>query len=186
MSITLNETIGSAYPTDPEDVWNIKSGLSDLGYYEAPEAYGMTPWPDSPMFESIKSFQKDHDLEVDGIMKPEGPTLATMNRKLSQADNSSSDGGQQLAYNPAAANLLDTILQRRSKGGGGGGNSCPGDRGPMSGDECDDLYEKDSSICRSLPPVPRIRNNCWSSASERNAACRGGRPMPPLNTGDWP
>ncbi|KIL97151.1 hypothetical protein CCC_00212 [Paramagnetospirillum magnetotacticum MS-1] len=59
-----------------------------------------------------------------------GLGLATINRKLSQADNSSSDDGQQLAYNPAATNLLDTILQRRSKGGGGGGNSCPGDRGP--------------------------------------------------------
>ena len=73
MSISLNDTIGSSYPTDPEDVWNVKSGLSDLGYYEAPATYGMTPWPDTPMFESIKSFQKDQDLEVDGIMKPEGP-----------------------------------------------------------------------------------------------------------------
>lgn len=185
MSITLNETIGSSYPTDPEDVWNVKSGLSDLGYYEAPEAYGMTPWPDSPMFESIKSFQKNHDLEVDGIMKPEGPTLATMNRKLSLADNSSSDDGQQLAYNPAATNLLDTILQRRSKGGGGGGNSCPGDRGPGSNEDCDRQADVDEQICRQLP-LPRLRQPCWQSANERYAACKGGRPMPPLNTGDWP
>jgi len=49
MSINLNDTIGSSYPTDPEDVWAVKSALSDLGYYEAPATYGMTPWPDTPM-----------------------------------------------------------------------------------------------------------------------------------------
>lgn len=43
MSIDLNETIGSSYPTDPEDVWNVKTAMNDLGYYDPPASYGMTP-----------------------------------------------------------------------------------------------------------------------------------------------
>ncbi|BAE52836.1 peptidoglycan-binding domain-containing protein [Paramagnetospirillum magneticum] len=185
MSIDLNDTIGSSYPADPGDVLNVKTSMNNLGYYDPPAAYGLTPWPDTPMFDGIKNFQKDHDLEVDGIMHPDGPTVTTMNKGLAQGEDSPSDGNEQLAYNPAAANLLDMMLQRGTKGGGGG-NSCPGDRAPRSGDECDELYNADSSICRSLPPVPRIRRNCWSSASERNAACRSGRPLPPLDSSDRP
>ena len=69
------------------------------------------------MFDSIKAFQKDKGLEVDGIMKPEGPTLATMNKHLAAADDSASYDNAQLAYNPAATNLLDMIMQRdRARG----------------------------------------------------------------------
>jgi hypothetical protein len=182
MSIDLNETIGSSYPANPEDVWNVKTTMNDLGYYDPPASYGMTPWPDTPMFDGIKTFQKDHDLEVDGIMHPDGPTVKTMNKKLASGDNSGSNDNDQLAYNPAGTNLLDTIMRRGQKGGGG--NSCPGDRGPGSNEDCDRLADVDEEICRRLP-LPRLRQPCWESANQRNSACKAGRPMPPLNTGDW-
>ncbi|TAN73371.1 MAG: peptidoglycan-binding protein [Magnetospirillum sp.] len=185
MSIDLNETIGSSYPANPEDVWNVKTTMNDLGYYDPPASYGMTPWPDTPMFEGIKTFQKDHGLDVDGVMYPDGPTVKAINEKATAADNSGSNNNDQLAYNPAGTNLLDMIMQRGQKGGGGGGNSCPGERGPGSDEDCDRLADLDDEMCRRLPPLPRLRQQCWESASQRNAACKAGRPMPPLNTGDW-
>ncbi len=49
--------------------------------------------------------------------------------------------------------------------------------------DCDELCEKDSSVCRSLPNKA-IRERCWASASEqRYADCISGRNMkPPLVT----
>jgi hypothetical protein len=32
---------------------------------------------------------------------------------------------------------------------------------------------------------PAAGARCRASAAERYTACRYGRPMPPLNTGDW-
>jgi hypothetical protein len=43
------------------------------------------------MFEGIKAFQKDAGEKVDGVMHPEGPTLAAMNDQMAQ--RSESGGG---------------------------------------------------------------------------------------------
>jgi len=69
----IKKPVGMSYALDETDVLKTKSALSSLGHYEAPET-GMTPWPDTPMFEGLKSFQKDQGLKVDGFMKPGGPT----------------------------------------------------------------------------------------------------------------
>ncbi|MBL6934027.1 MAG: peptidoglycan-binding protein [Alphaproteobacteria bacterium] len=80
---SLNDTIGSSYATDPDDVLRTKKGLNRLGFYAVPKEYGMTPWPDEDLFESLKSFQRDNGLAVDGIMKPGGPTQSLLERRLS-------------------------------------------------------------------------------------------------------
>ncbi|MBP5858655.1 peptidoglycan-binding protein [Marivibrio halodurans] len=69
----LKKTLGTSYPADPSDVLNTKRRLQSQGYYDEPE-YGITEYPDTPMFEGIKRFQKDNGLRVDGLMRPKGPT----------------------------------------------------------------------------------------------------------------
>lgn len=65
---------------EPEDVLSVKQKLQGLGYYEEPE-WGMTKFTDNQMFDGIKKFQKDHNLKVDGIMKPDGETQNAINDK---------------------------------------------------------------------------------------------------------
>jgi len=108
-------------------------------------------------------------------MRPGGPTEKKINASLAEGDA----GGEQVAFG-----LPNIILKRTPKGGSNGGGRCYPDRGPGSDENCDELAEKDEQICRSLP-LPRLRKPCWESAAQRNAACKAGRPMPPLNTGDW-
>lgn len=114
------------------------------------------------------------------VLRDAGRPLATNAINARLADGNTDD--QQVAF---GGSLPDIILQRTSKGGGGnGGGRCYSDRGPGFNEDCDVLAEKDEQMCRSLP-LPRLRKPCWESAAQRNAACKAGRPMPPLNTGDW-
>ena len=80
--IEIKKTVGSDYRVALDDVYNVKSALNTLGYYKKPE-YGITPYPDEKMFNAIKSFQKDEDLKVDGVMKPNGETIEALNKRIS-------------------------------------------------------------------------------------------------------
>ena len=59
----------------------MKQALNHLGEYDPP-AYGMTPYPDTPMFDGMKAFQKKNGLTVDGFARPGGPTETTLNSRL--------------------------------------------------------------------------------------------------------
>lgn len=69
----INKTIGSSWITDQEDVAKTKSTLENTGDYKAPD-WGINGISDEEMFDGLKSFQKREGLEVDGVMKPGGPT----------------------------------------------------------------------------------------------------------------
>ncbi len=45
----------------------------------------MTPYPDEPMFDGIKAYQKANRLRVDGVMKPGGETEQSMNKRVAEA-----------------------------------------------------------------------------------------------------
>jgi hypothetical protein len=80
----LNTLLARISPADEDDVFNTKTLLNRIGYYDAP-SYGITPYPDGRLFQSIARFQKDHDLTVDGWMKPGGETeraLQLVGRRL--------------------------------------------------------------------------------------------------------
>lgn len=66
---------------NPDDVFNVKKYLKNLGYYQEPE-WGMTKFTDNQMFGGIRKFQKDNHLKVDGVMKPEGETENAFNKLL--------------------------------------------------------------------------------------------------------
>jgi hypothetical protein len=69
----LKNTLGTSYPADPSDVVHTKLRLQSRGYYDEPK-YGVTEYPDTPLFEGIRRFQKDNGLQIDGLMRPGGPT----------------------------------------------------------------------------------------------------------------
>jgi len=56
----------------------------------------------------------------------------------------------------------------------------------LGGDNCEEQMYDDQAVCRSLPNKTNadkaIRARCWASVSERYAACKTGRPLPPLVT----
>ncbi len=79
----LKRTIARNRKIDLNDTAVIKIGLTSLGYYDDTET-GLSPYADDDLFHSIKAFQKDHNLEVDGVIKPDGPTQAKMKEKINE------------------------------------------------------------------------------------------------------
>ena len=72
-SYRLKRVLGPGSNTDPDDVWATKQTLRLNGYYTTPK-HEMTVFPDRQLFDAIKRYQRDHDLRVDGIVKPGGET----------------------------------------------------------------------------------------------------------------
>ena len=66
-------TVSRRNQTKVEDTANIKTALTVLGYYDDSET-GLSPYADNQLFQSIELFQKDQNLEVDGVLKPKGET----------------------------------------------------------------------------------------------------------------
>ena len=75
----LSSAVSASHNTKPDDVKLVKRMLSESGHYQVPD-FGITPYPDTPMIDGIKKFQKENGLAVDGVMKPEGPTMIAMAR----------------------------------------------------------------------------------------------------------
>ena len=97
----LKKTIGRSYNVDLDDVRNVKSALQGLGYYRTP-GYGMTPYPDEPMFQGIEKLQERHGLVKDGVMKPGGPTERLMAQNLNPENRNDPDpiwGDKEPRYN---------------------------------------------------------------------------------------
>jgi len=53
--------------------------FSESGYFQV-HSFGITPYPDKPMINGRKKYQKDNGLQVDGVVKPEWPTMIAMAR----------------------------------------------------------------------------------------------------------
>ncbi len=77
----LKGPIGLEYNMDLDDALNTKKAFRDLGHYRVPK-FGLTTYPDQPMIDGIKSFQRKNKLRVDGVMKPDGPTIKRLNETL--------------------------------------------------------------------------------------------------------
>ncbi|MDV7339458.1 peptidoglycan-binding domain-containing protein [Terasakiella sp. A23] len=73
----LSSTISASHNTNPDDVKLLKKLLSENGHYQVP-IHGISPYPDTPMINGIKSFQSENNLTVDGIVKPDGPTIGAL------------------------------------------------------------------------------------------------------------
>jgi hypothetical protein len=128
----------------PFDVLKMKSVLSALGYYEAPE-WGISQFPDPALFAALRQFQRAYGLKTDGKMNPGGETEKMLFTALTEdqtnaavrtaalaLQNMGRGGDEILAHiTPDEALLLDAVTDGGSvnpatgllefKYGGGGG-----------------------------------------------------------------
>jgi len=92
LGFRLKNPLGLAYTMDEDDVLKIKTALRDLGHMKKPD-YGFTAYPDRPMIDGIRKFQRRHGLKPDGVAKPGGPT----ERRLDDVLSGSGGGGRSTA-----------------------------------------------------------------------------------------
>ncbi len=155
--LRLSNTLHPDAGNGPDDTLAAKRVLAQLGYYEVPD-YDLTPYPDYPMFDAIRNFQRDIGLRDDGVIKPYSQTETLLNEVLSYSMRDGvkpSEGG---AGGPGGQVQVKAYVQSR------GGNpvqvtdhvrSAPGEGGG------DDLKEKISE--KPLPAHkdavanPRVR-----------------------------
>ena len=81
MTIELNKPFSRNAPADEEDMRVVKRTLNWLGYYTPYKKIGLVDFPDAQIFESLKAFQKDHNLPVTGDMREGDETLLLLNQK---------------------------------------------------------------------------------------------------------
>lgn len=60
------------------DVAKVETLLGDAGYYRPMTSAGPDGWHNPALDQSIRSFQKDKGLLVDGLLKPNGPTITAI------------------------------------------------------------------------------------------------------------
>ncbi len=77
----LKDTLSANNSVDLDDSLNAKKAFGALGYYKTPN-YGLTKYPDQPLFDGIKKFQADNGLKKDGVMNPGGETARTLGNVL--------------------------------------------------------------------------------------------------------
>jgi peptidoglycan hydrolase-like protein with peptidoglycan-binding domain len=77
----LKGTVSRTTRVDPDDTRGAKEALLRLGYFKTP-SWGLTQYPDEPLFAAIEDFQRDHDLYRDGIMRPDGETAMRLGQVL--------------------------------------------------------------------------------------------------------
>ncbi len=81
----INDSIGMDYNHNLNDVFQVKKALKDLGHFKTP-GYGLTAYPDMPLFDGIRSYQRTKGLAVDGVIKPNGPTAAEIGKDMAASD----------------------------------------------------------------------------------------------------
>ncbi len=81
MLFRVRRTVSRNANTDANDAVAVKPALSILDLFQVP-GWGVTPWPDEPMFEGIERFQIDSGLDPDGVIKPDGKTERAFDNRL--------------------------------------------------------------------------------------------------------
>jgi hypothetical protein len=79
----LREAVESNVSVTPQDSKRTKRALNRLGYLKTPE-WGLTGYPTEDMFDGLETFQRDHKLRPDRMMRPEGPTERMLEKRLAE------------------------------------------------------------------------------------------------------
>ncbi len=106
----LKQAIGEAHTMDLGDSLNTKRALARLGYLAVPDG-GLDEYPDRSMLEAVKSFQRDQGLAVDGVMKPDGPTLNRMNEILDTQEKTTPQPSDSNTAGPPSAPPHPSLFQ---------------------------------------------------------------------------
>jgi hypothetical protein len=177
-SLFLSQPLSATSDADPDDVLSTKSALKQLGYYETP-SYGLTPYPDQPLFDGIRAYQKDKGLTVDGYMLPNGETEQSVNLSLATSPRDG-ENAEAACADPAVYRLPGWL------GGSQGRNYCPIPREKANNEDCERQRENDEDECRDIKERygSYRAQRCWASSNLRYANClRGQLNFPPLDRG---
>jgi hypothetical protein len=77
----LRDEVGNGRTDREDDVVDVKRGFGALGRFEEPED-GPNGIIDRPLDATIRGFQRDRGLRVDGFMRPGGPTERSLQHDL--------------------------------------------------------------------------------------------------------
>src|SRR5437870_1113446 len=79
--LQLFGSVGPDQENSIEDVTRVASALAEYGDTNAYQAARTGQW-DSSLDNSVRVFQENNGLDVDGILVPRGPTQGAINRML--------------------------------------------------------------------------------------------------------
>lgn len=187
ISLRLRAPFGSNCLVEPDDILDTKLALMALDYYQPVAGTQPGAFVDNDLFAGIKSFQRDHGLKVDGLLRPGGETETTLNAALRHADPSRPipDGeGTNDNQPPANENQPGWDEARRPGRPGGGGGS-----GGTSRGKCEAALGIDSAKCaevgQRLGRQPQAI--CMRTAMDRYGHCLANKktPPPPLADFNW-
>lgn len=175
----LRAAVARSNDLDRVDVLKTKLVLGHLGHFQEPP-YGVTEYPDEPMFSALEAFQRRENLEVDGLMRPDGPTERRINQRLTSTHRPTHEGWKFLERENLEPPIEGFELALRKRGGGTGSPK------RREGD-CERQLAFDTAICNQvyLKKGKEAAAICQSSAMRRYSACLHGGIVPPLLTGDW-
>jgi len=77
----MNDPVSLTARNLKPDVTRVESLLGSVGYLDLDKTDGPTGYFGHYTDQAIKRFQKDHNLKVDGLIKPGGPTYQTLQEK---------------------------------------------------------------------------------------------------------
>lgn len=79
---SLLGTVGDWGENNRQDVIKAQILLGNAGYYDLVDLGGPTGWAGGELKRSLRRYQKDRGLSVDGIMLPDGETMRSLNDDL--------------------------------------------------------------------------------------------------------
>jgi hypothetical protein len=79
----LKRVLDADSSVDLDDSLRAKKAFRESGFFKTPR-YGVTPYPDAPLFDAIRGFQSANGLRRDGIMKPDGETATRLGAVLAE------------------------------------------------------------------------------------------------------
>lgn len=88
---SIKSLLASNAHVDLDDSLNTKEALRRLGYYKTP-GYGMTPYPDSRLFEAVSDLQLDQGIRRTGEIRPGDDTEKAIRHALRDQSSKISDG----------------------------------------------------------------------------------------------
>jgi hypothetical protein len=120
------------------DVAKVETFLGDVGYYKPLTGDGPSGWHNGNLDSAIRSFQKDKGLEVDGFLKPGGPTIGKI--------------GSLLGGGSPQEQSANKFVSQAQGFWGGLNNDWPG--APLPGDAPQSLRRPDGRDPWSFEPPP--------------------------------
>ncbi len=95
----LDAPVGRRGDNGRIDVAKIETLLGNAGYLDLDATEGPTGYYGARVEDALKRFQKDGGLKADGLVNPDGPTLAALTRAAAANDNGSSPEAPSLLEN---------------------------------------------------------------------------------------